>query len=122
MNNAQLIAIAVPFVILLGAIVAGAWLNQRGLERQMDAFRSEIKAEIGAFKSEIKSEMKTGDSEIKAEMGAFKSENKAQIAILRAEIREEIAPIRSDLHQVKQSVEKIERQLEAIFTRLVFPK
>ncbi len=93
MNNTQLIALAVPFVILLGAIVAGAWINQRGLEKQMDAFRSEIKAEMMAFKSEIRLELVT-----------------------------EIAPLRADVAQVKQTVEKIERQLEAIFSRLIVPK
>lgn len=100
MNNTQLFAIAIPFVILLGAIVAGAWLNQRGLERQMDAFRSEIKAEIGAFESKVR----------------------ADIAILRAEGREERAPLRADIEQVKKTVEKIDRQLEAIVSRLILPK
>ena len=93
MNNTQLFAVAIPFVIMLGALVAGAWLNQRGLERQMDAFRNEIKAEIGAFKIEIRSELKT-----------------------------ELAPLRADVEQVKKTVEKIDRQLEAIVSRLILPK
>lgn len=100
MNTTQIVSIAIPFVILLSAIVAGAWLNQRGLEKQMDAFRSEIKAEIGAFKSELR----------------------ADIAILRAEGREESAPLRTDVEQVKKTVERIDRQLEAIVGRLILPK
>ncbi len=89
MNIAQLVTIAVPFVILLGAIVAGSWINQRALERQIEAFRHEIKAEMTA---------------------------------MRAEVRAEIAPLRSNAEQLKQSVEKMERLFEAIFSKMVLPK
>lgn len=53
MNNVQLIMASIAFVSLLATILAGAWLNQRGLERQMDAFRSEIKAEFSSVRAEI---------------------------------------------------------------------
>jgi hypothetical protein len=57
MNNVQLIVAAIAFVSLLGTILAGAWLNQHGLERQIEAFRLEIKAElrgeIGALRAEV---------------------------------------------------------------------
>lgn len=93
LNITQLIAFIFPFVVLLGAIVAGAWINQRALEKQMDAFRNEITAVMAAFKAEVK-----------------------------AELTSEIAPMRADLSQVKHSVEKIERQLEAVFSRFILPK
>jgi uncharacterized protein Yka (UPF0111/DUF47 family) len=48
MNNTQLIIAAIAFVSLLLTILAGARINQRGLERQMDAFRNEMRAEIQA--------------------------------------------------------------------------
>jgi hypothetical protein len=37
------------------------------------------------------------------------------MSALRSDVRADIAPIRSDVSQLKLSVEKIERQLEAIF-------
>lgn len=53
MNTVQIIAVAVAFVSLLAAIIAGAWLNQRAIERQMEAFRHEIKAELSAINQRI---------------------------------------------------------------------
>jgi hypothetical protein len=88
MNTIQIIAAVTAFIGLLGAIIAGAWLNQRGhentqrgLERQMEAFRNEITATMNA---------------------------------LRADVRADIVPL-------KQTVEKIDRQLEAIVSRLILP-
>lgn len=81
MNTIQIIAAVTAFIGLLAAIIAGAWLNQRGLERQMEAFRNEITATINA---------------------------------LRADVRADIEPL-------KQTVEKIDRQLEAIVSRLILP-
>jgi cell division protein FtsB len=53
MTTIQVISAAVAFVSLLAAIIAGAWLNQRALERQIEAFRHEIKAEFAAVRAEI---------------------------------------------------------------------
>jgi Tfp pilus assembly protein PilO len=88
MNTIQIIALVVTLITVVGAVIAGAWINQRAIERQMDAFRNEIKAEMAA---------------------------------LRADVRADIAPLSADIAQVKQSVEKIERQLEAIFGKMVWP-
>jgi uncharacterized protein YneF (UPF0154 family) len=49
MNNVQLVMACVAFVSLLATILGGAWINQRGLEKQMEAFRSEVKAELSAL-------------------------------------------------------------------------
>ncbi len=92
MNTIQIIAAETAFVSVVAAIITGAWINQRAIERQMDAFRNEIKAEMGAFKSEI-----------------------------RAELATVIAPLAADVAQVKQGVEKIDRQFEAVFNKLIFP-
>ena len=118
MNNAQLIAIAVPFVILLGAIVAGAWLNQRGLERQMDAFRSEIKAVMGEFKSEIRLELITEITPLRADVVQVR----ADVEQVKKSVERIERQLHTDVEQVKKTVEKIERQLEAIFSRLIVPK
>lgn len=82
MTTIQLVIAVAGFISIIAGFIGGAWINQRALERQMDAFRNEIRAEM---------------------------------ATLRADVRADIAPIRSDIGQLKQSVEKIERQLEAIF-------
>lgn len=114
MSTVQLFALTIPFVVLLGAIVAGAWLNQRALERQMDAFRSEINAVMGAFKAEVKAEISTFRAEVR--------EGNASLREEYALLREENASLRLDSKQTKQTVEKIDRQLEAIVSRLIFPK
>ena len=54
MNTAQLITAAVAIVSVVGAIIAGAWLNQRALERQFEAFRNEVAAQFGTVRAEIK--------------------------------------------------------------------
>ena len=53
MNNAQLLMACVAFVSLLATILGGAWINQRGLEKQMEAFRSEMKAEFQGLRGEM---------------------------------------------------------------------
>ncbi len=53
MNTVQIIAVATAFISLLAAIIAGAWINQRGLEKQMEAFRLEMRAEFAAVRAEI---------------------------------------------------------------------
>jgi hypothetical protein len=99
MNNVQLIVAAVAFVSLLFTILAGAWLNQRGLERQMDAFRNEIKAQINEFKSEVS-----------AQLSEFKSEANARFDVVDAQ-----------LGAIQSQVSRIDRQVEAIF-KPVLPK
>jgi len=95
MNTAQIIAVATAFISLLAAIIGGGWVNQRAIERQMEAFRNEIKAELGAFRGEMKGEL--------------------------AEVRGESGSIRSELRGVSDRLERIERQLDQIF-KPVLPK
>ncbi len=77
MNNVQLIVAVVAFVSLLLTTVAGAWLNQRGLERQMDAFRNEVKAQLNEIKSEINARFDTIDARfdvVAAQLGALQNQ------------------------------------------------
>ena len=67
MNTVQLIAAVTVFVLLLAAIIAGAWINQRGLERQMEAFRNEIKAELNAMRADIKGDIGELRVEVRAQ-------------------------------------------------------
>lgn len=53
MNNVQFVAIIVGFVTLLLTIMGGAWLNQRALERQMDAFRQEMAARFDSVNAKF---------------------------------------------------------------------
>ena len=53
MNNAQLLMACVAFVSLLATILGGAWINQRGLEKQMEAFRSEMNAQFQVVSNKI---------------------------------------------------------------------
>lgn len=55
MNNAQLMTAIVAFVSLRPTVVAGAWLNQHALERPMEAFRNEVRAQFGKVRAEIHS-------------------------------------------------------------------
>ena len=93
MNNIQLVMAMVAFVSLLFTILAGAWLNQRGLERQMDAFRNEVKAQLNEFKSEFN-----------AQISEFKSEVNARFDVVDAQ-----------LGALQNQVNRIDRQVEAIF-------
>jgi peptidoglycan hydrolase CwlO-like protein len=99
MNNVQLIVAVVAFVGLLFTILAGAWLNQRGLGRQMDSFRNEIKAQLNEFKSEFN-----------AQISEFKSEANARFDVVDAQ-----------LGAIQNQVSRIDRQVEAIF-KPVLPK
>lgn len=67
MNTIQLILAIVGFVSLLAAVVAGAWLNQRAVERQIDSLRSEF----GSFRQEIKAELRAEISPLRVEMHAL---------------------------------------------------
>jgi Tfp pilus assembly protein PilO len=82
MNTVQLIIAVTGFISLLAAVTAGAWLNQRAIEKQMEAFRNEMKAEFAA---------------------------------MRVEMRVEIQSVNNHVTSVESRVERIERQLEAIF-------
>ena len=95
MNNTQFITVILGFITLLLAILGGAWLNQRGLEKQMESFRAEIKAELNAHKAELKAELQA--------------------------LRAEFVSLRAEFATLSERVTRIERQLEAIF-KPVLPK
>ncbi len=67
MNTIQLILAIAGFVSLLAAVVAGAWINQRAVERQIDSLRSEF----GSFRQEIKAELRAEISPLRVEMHAL---------------------------------------------------
>lgn len=52
-ENLPYITAIIGFITLLLAIVGSAWLNQRALERQMDAFRGEVKAELKRLEEKL---------------------------------------------------------------------
>lgn len=85
MGTVQIISVAIAFVSLLAAIIAGAWLNQRGLERQMEAFRHELKAEFASVRAEIQA------------------------------VRAEVQAVNQRVAALENRVERIERQLDQIF-------
>jgi len=66
-NTILLILAIVGFISLLAAVVAGAWLNQRAVERQIDSLRSEF----GSFRQEIKAELRAEISPLRVEMHAL---------------------------------------------------
>jgi uncharacterized membrane-anchored protein YhcB (DUF1043 family) len=67
MNTIQLILAIVGFISLLAAVIAGAWLNQRAVERQMESMRSEF----ASFRQEIKAELRAEIAPLRAEMHAL---------------------------------------------------
>jgi CHASE1-domain containing sensor protein len=93
MNNVQLVMAVIAFVSLLMTILAGAWINQRGLEKQMDSFRAEMKAEMGAMRSELQAEGQMTRSEMRAGFQSAADRNAA----------------------IESRVERIGRHFDAIF-------
>jgi uncharacterized membrane-anchored protein YhcB (DUF1043 family) len=60
MNNVQFATLIAGFVVLLASLWGGAWMNQRALEnqtrsleRQMDSFKAEIRAELKAMAEKV---------------------------------------------------------------------
>ena len=60
MNNSQFAAMIIGFVVLLASLWGGAWMNQRALEnqtrsleRQMDSFKDEMRAELKALADKV---------------------------------------------------------------------
>jgi hypothetical protein len=54
MTTIQLaIAVAGFVIIIIAAIITGAWTRQRAIERQMDAFRNEMRAEFAGLRGEL---------------------------------------------------------------------
>jgi hypothetical protein len=93
MTTIQLIIAVAGFISIIAGFIAGAWLNQRALERQMDAFRNEMRAEFASVRAEFKGE----------------------IGSLRGEVLGEIGMLRAEQTATREKVERIERQLEALF-------
>ena len=59
MTTIQLVIAVAGFVSIIAGFIGGAWINQRGLERQMEVFRNEIKAELRAVEGKIAGEIGT---------------------------------------------------------------
>src|SRR6266545_3908723 len=54
MTTIQLVIAVAGFVIIIvAAIITGAWTRQRAIERQMDAFRNEMRAEFAGLRGEM---------------------------------------------------------------------
>jgi hypothetical protein len=76
-------------IIVIAAIIAGAWLKQRGQERQIDAIRNEM----NSFRNEMKAELRAEAEKVIGGVGTLRAEQTA----------------------TREKVERIERRLEAIF-------
>lgn len=48
MTTIQIVLAVAGFISIVAGFLGGAWINQRGLEKQMESFRNEIKAELRA--------------------------------------------------------------------------
>jgi len=70
MTTIQLVISVAGFISLLAAIIGGAWLNQRSIEKQMEAFRNEMRAEFASVRAEIA----TSRAELKGEIGTLRAE------------------------------------------------
>jgi len=54
MTTIQLVIAVAGFVIIvIAAIITGAWTRQRAIERQMDTFKNEIQAEFAGLRGEM---------------------------------------------------------------------
>ncbi len=90
MTTIQLVIAGASFIIIIiAAIIASAWVKQRGQERQIDAFRSE--------------------------MNSFRNEMKAEIRAEIAKVIGEVGTLRAEQTATREKVDRIERQLDAIF-------
>jgi len=57
------------FIIIIVAIIAGAWVKQRGQERQIDAFRNEM----NSFRNEMKAELRAGTEKVIVGVGTLRA-------------------------------------------------
>ena len=104
MNTIQLILAIIGFVSLLAAVIAGAWLNQRAIERQIDALRNEMRAEVGSLRNEMRGEV----GSLRSEFGSFRQE-------IKAELRAEIAPLRAEMHALNEKVDRIDQIFQHLY-------
>jgi len=90
MTKIQLVIAGASFIIVaIAAIIASAWVKRRGWELQIDAFRSE--------------------------MNSFRNEMKAEIRAEIAKVISEVGTLRVEQTATREKVDRIERQLDAIF-------
>src|SRR5262245_8016707 len=90
MTTIQLVIAGASFIIVaIAAIIASARVNRRGWERQIDAFRSE--------------------------MNSFRNEMKAELRAEIAKVIGDVGTLRAEQTGTREKVDRIERQLDAIF-------
>lgn len=100
MTNWQLI---ITLATLVFAIFGANWLNQRQTERLLEELGRRFDAKFDGLRAELKVEIGAVKTELKTEIGAVKTELKVELGALA------------------QKVERIERQLDAMF-KPVLPK
>ncbi len=103
MNNLQFATMIVGFIALLLSLWGGAWLNQRGLERQMEAFRAEVKAELARMSEKVEHT----ERQLSEKVDHIEQQLSAKVDHTERQLTEKVA--------------RIERQLERIF-QPVLPK
>ena len=86
MTTIQLVIAVAGFISIIAGFIGGAWINQRGLEKQMEAFRNEIKAEL-----------------------------RGEIGTLRAELKGEIAPLKAEMHALNEKVDRIDQIFQRMY-------
>ena len=75
--------------VLVFAIFGSSWLNLRQIERIIDSFRSEVKAELNSLRTEVAAELKVVNQKM----------DQGQMAV----------------NSLGSRVERVERQLDKVF-------
>ncbi len=98
-NVTALIMAVVALITVVLAIFGASWLNQKNIERAIDSLKGELKSENESLKNELRIEIKRIDQRIENSERRFDQR----------------------FASIEQRLEKIERQLEAIF-KPILPK
>jgi len=81
--------VILSLIALVFSIFGSAWLNLRQIERLLDSFRGEMKADLNSMRSELRAEIQVVNQKM----------DQGQVAV----------------NQLVSRIERVERQLDKVF-------
>jgi len=101
--NPLILTIIIALATFILAIFGASWLNQQAMNKRIDDLKMYLDARFDTVTAELRGEFKA----VRAEIAAVR----AEIAAVRAEM----GTLRAEVAALSQRVDRIERQLEALF-------
>ena len=117
-SQIPLIGLMLTLFMLVFAMFGWLKLDNNTLRSDVNAMRSERKADNIALRTEFRSDMNALRSELKADNEALRSELKADINALRTELNTKIDRIESDISVLKTDVALIKARMDALEARV----